>query len=348
MKDATDHSRSGRGIHGLWLWILLAGLPLGLTILSLAWGRFPISPAQVIGILADALTGLDRDWPRAMETVILQVRLPRVLAALLIGGGLAVSGAAFQGVFRNPLISPFILGVASGAGFGAALAILLFNATWIVQAASIGFGALSVILAYGLSRFYRAGQTLVLVLCGVIVGTFFSSLISLVKFVADPYDKLPVIVYWLMGSLASIGRSDLFAAAGPMLLGLVGLWAVRWRLNVLALGDEEARALGVEAGRLKVWVVASATVITACAVSISGIIGWVGLVIPHLARMIVGPDYRRLIPASLSLGGCYLLVIDDLARNLSTGEIPLGILTATVGAPVFALALKKGSLGWAG
>jgi iron complex transport system permease protein len=287
-------------------------------------------------------------WPQAMQTVVMQVRLPRVLAALMIGAGLSVSGAAFQGVFRNPLVSPFILGVASGAGFGAALAILLANSTWLVQASAVGFGVLAVALAYGLSRFYRAGHTLVLVLCGVIVGTFFSSLIALVKYLADPYDKLPVIVYWLMGSLATVSQSDLFQAAVPMLLGMAALWMVRWKLNLLALGDEEASSLGVEVGPLKLWVVASATLITACAVSISGIIGWVGLVIPHLARMIYGPDYRRLIPASLSLGGCYLLLVDDLARNLSGGEIPLGILTATIGAPVFALALKKSSLGWAG
>lgn len=348
MKADTDPAAPSRGASGLRLWAPLIGLPAALVIVSLVWGRYPVSPGQALGVLGKYLLGLEGDWPETIETVIMQVRLPRILAALLIGAGLSVSGAAFQGVFRNPLVSPFILGVASGAGFGAALAILLANSTLMVQAGAVGFGALSVLLAYGLSRLYRTGQTLVLVLCGVIVGTFFSSLLALVKYLADPYDKLPVIVYWLMGSLASLSRDDLLSAAAPMLLGMAALWLVRWRLNVLALGDEEARALGVEAGRLKLWVVIAATVTTACAVSISGIIGWVGLVIPHLARMIYGPDYRRLIPASLSLGGCYLLLIDDLARNLSAGEVPLGILTATLGAPIFALALKKSSLGWAG
>ena len=332
----------------LGCWLPLLGMPFLFFVLSLGWGRYPVAPAQVLGILWDNILGQQGDWPQTMETVIMQVRLPRVLAALLIGGGLSVSGAAFQGVFRNPLVSPFILGVASGAGFGAALAILLANSTWMVQASAVGFGALAVAIAYGLSRFYRSGQTLVLVLCGVIVGTFFTSLISLIKYVADPYDKLPVIVYWLMGSLATLSRSNLFYAGGPIILGIIAIWMVRWRLNLLALGDEEARSLGVEAGRLKLWVVVAATITTACAVSISGIIGWVGLVIPHVARMLYGPDYRRLIPASLSLGGCYLLLIDDLARNLAVSEVPLGILTASVGAPVFALALKKSSLGWAG
>jgi iron complex transport system permease protein len=321
-------------------------LPFLLFFVSLMLGRFELSPGMVLKILAARVLGVEGAWPAVMETVMFQIRLPRVGAAMLIGGGLSISGASFQGLFRNPLISPFILGVASGAGFGAALGILLLDSAWMIQGSAFLFGSLAVGLSWALGRMYRAAPTLVLVLAGVIVGTFFSSLLSLIKYVADPYDKLPVIVYWLMGSLATVSVSDFWHAAGPILLGTLVLLMVRWRINVLSLGDEEARALGVETGRMKVIVILAATVITASAVSISGIIGWVGLVIPHLARMLTGPDYKKLLPASFVLGACYLLFIDDLARTVSSGEIPLGILTATVGAPVFALVLRKSSLGW--
>jgi iron complex transport system permease protein len=249
-------------------------------------------------------------------------------------------------LFRNPLVSPFILGVSSGAGFGAAMGILLLEQAWMIQGSAFLFGCLAVGVSYALSRMYRTAPTLVMVLAGVIVGTFFSSMLSLVKYVADPNDKLPVIVYWLMGSLATVSVSDFWHAAWPILAGTAMLMMIRWRINVLSLGDDEARALGVETGRMKLVIILAATVITASAVSISGIIGWVGLVIPHLARMLTGPDYKKLLPASFVLGACYLLFIDDLARTVTAGEIPLGILTATVGAPVFALVMRKSSLGW--
>ena len=321
-------------------------LPAVLFFVSLMLGRYDLSPAMVFKILAARVFGYEGDWPAVMRTVLFQVRLPRIAAAMLIGGGLSISGASFQGLFRNPLVSPFILGVASGAGFGAALGILLLDRAWMIQGSAFIFGALAVGLSYGLGRMYRAAPTLVMVLSGVIVGTFFSSMLSLIKYVADPYDQLPVIVYWLMGSLATVSASDFWHSAGPILAGTGILLVVRWRINVLSLGDEEAQALGVETGRMKVGIILAATMITASAVSISGIIGWVGLVIPHLARMLVGPDYRKLLPASFILGACYLLMIDDLARTVTSAEIPLGILTATVGAPVFALVLRKSSLGW--
>lgn len=330
---------------------ILAGglilLPLAAFCLSLVLGRFPLSPVTAAKVLVSSWFPVDRTWEPVVETILYHVRLPRIGAAMLIGSGLAVSGASFQGLFRNPLVSPFILGVASGAGFGAALGILLSGATIMIQAGAFAFGALAVALTYGMGRLYRSAPTLVLILAGVIVGTFFSSLLSLLKYVADPDDKLPLIVYWLMGSLATMTQAKLASVSLPILGGLAFLFAVRWRLNVLSFGEEEARSLGVETGRLRLLVVTAATVITASAVSVSGIIGWVGLVIPHLARMLVGPDYRRLIPACLSLGASYLLVIDDLARTATSAEIPLGILTATVGAPVFAFLLRKGKLGWA-
>lgn len=336
----------GRAV-GCVLWLL----PLGCLVLSLGIGAFPLPVRDMAHLALEALTGDGASAahiPDAARAVFFQVRLPRVLAAMCIGGGLAVSGAVFQGVFRNPLVSPFILGVASGAGFGAALGILYGTHPSAVQAGAVTFGILAVLAAFGLARLYRVRQTLVLVLAGVIVGAFFNAALSLLKYVADPEDKLPVIVYWLMGSLASLGQRELASAAPPILVCLALLLTLRWRLNLLTLDDDEARSLGVATGPLRVLVVAAATIITACAVSVSGIIGWVGLVIPHLARMLAGPDFTRLLPACLSLGACYLVLIDDLARTAVTGEIPLGIFTATIGAPVFALVLRRASLGWSG
>ncbi|WP_319583056.1 iron ABC transporter permease [uncultured Pseudodesulfovibrio sp.] len=316
--------------------------------IGLTWGRYPVGVGDVLRILGHSLgLPISHDWPGVLDTVVLQVRLPRVLAAMLIGGGLSVAGAAFQGLFRNPLVSPYILGVASGAGFGAALGILLWNSPWLIQGSAFFFGMLAVTAAWGMSRLYRSSGPMIIILAGVVVGAFFQSLLSLVKYVADPDDKLPVIVYWLMGSLSSMTMDRLLTVCLPMGVCVLGLLLIRWQLNVLSLGDEEARTLGVEAGRLRLGVIVAVTVVTASAVSVSGIIGWVGLVVPHLARMVVGPDYRRLIPASLALGACYLVLIDCLARNLTATEIPLGILTASVGAPFFAVLLGRGRTGWA-
>jgi iron complex transport system permease protein len=198
-----------------------------------------------------------------------------------------------------------------------------------------------------MARLYRAASTLVLVLGGIIVSSLFTALLALLKYVADPDGKLPVIEFWLMGSLSSVGNRDLLAVIAVILPAALLLLALRWRLNLLAMGDEQARILGVEPGRLRFVAVLLATMMAASAVSISGIIGWVGLVIPHLARMLVGPDFRRVLPASLSLGACYLLAIDAVARTASAAEIPLGILTAVIGAPVFMLLLRRSRLGWA-
>ncbi len=330
------------------LYLLLAIFSGVFMCTGLVWGRYPVEFSDIITILG-MHCGLpfEEGISTIKETVILKVRLPRILAAMLIGGGLSVSGAAFQGLFRNPLVSPYILGVASGAGFGAALGIVLWNRPFMIQSSAFLFGISAVAAAWFMSRFYKGSGSLVIVLAGVIVGAFFQSLLSLIKYVADPDDKLPVIIYWLMGSLASITMADLYTVLVPMTVCLFILMLIRWKLNVLSFGEEEARALGIEAGRLRIFVIVMVTIITASAVSVSGIIGWVGLVIPHLARMIVGPDYMKLIPTSLALGACYLVFIDGLARNISAAEIPLGILTATIGAPFFAWMLTKGKTGWA-
>ncbi len=327
--------------------LLLVVLPIALFLLSFLIGRFPVSPVTVVRIMLAQVLPIAQDWPPVMASVVLDVRLPRIGAAMLVGGGLAMAGAAYQGVFRNPLVSPFTLGVSAGAGFGAALAILLFTQRYAIPISAFVFGLASVGLCFAMARIYRAASTLVLVLGGIIVSSLFTALLALLKYVADPDGKLPVIEFWLMGSLSSVGNNDLLAVIVVTLPAALVLLALRWRLNLLAMGDEQARILGVEPGRLRFVAVLLATMMAASAVSISGIIGWVGLVIPHLARMLVGPDFRRVLPASLSLGACYLLAIDAVARTASAAEIPLGILTAVIGAPVFMLLLRRSRLGWA-
>jgi iron complex transport system permease protein len=266
---------------------------------------------------------------------------------MLIGASLSISGSAFQGMFQNPLVSPDILGVTAGAGFGAALGILLSGSVIVIQLFALAFGILAVVLTYLISRVYRTTPTLMLVLSGIVVGSIFGALLSLTKYVADPQQKLPAIVFWLMGSLATVSKRDVVYACPPMLLGMGILLLLRWRVNLLSMGDDEARALGVNPDRLKAVLITACTVATAAGVSVSGIIGWVGLVIPHLGRMLVGPDHRSLMPVSLALGAMYLVVIDDLARSLMAAEIPLGILTAIVGAPFFAVMLRRTRGGWA-
>lgn len=327
--------------------LTLIVLPITLFLLSFLLGRYPVAPLTVIKVIAAQLFPIAPSWPAVEESVVLQVRLPRVLAAMVVGGGLALAGASYQGVFRNPLVSPFTLGVSAGAGFGAAVAILFFGQRYAIQLSAFAFGLIAVALCFAMNRFYRLNSTIVLVLGGIIVGSLFTALLALLKYVADPSSKLPVIEFWLLGSLSSVSSADILPVLLITVPSAMILLALRWRLNILAMGDEQARILGVEASRLRIVIILFATLIAASAVSISGIIGWVGLVIPHFARIVVGPDFRRLLPATLSLGACYLLVIDDLARVMSSAEVPLGILTALVGAPVFVLLLRRGGLGWA-
>jgi iron complex transport system permease protein len=296
--------------------------------------------------LASRLWPIARDWPASLETIVLQIRLPRAILAMFVGAGLSVGGAAFQGMFRNPLVSPDILGVTAASGFGAALALLLSRGAFELELIAFLFGISGVGLTYLLARTYRSTPMLMLVLSGVIVAAFFSALLSGAKYLADPESKLPAITYWLLGSLNGASMRSLKVALPPIILGGAGLMLVRWRLNVLSMGDEEARSLGVRTDRLKGIIIVCTTLITAAAVSVCGIVGWVGLVIPHLARMWVGPDHRALLPAACSIGATYLLLIDDVARTASASEIPLGILTAIVGAPFFAYLLRKTQGGW--
>lgn len=321
---------------------MLVFCPILVVLGSLFIGRLPITIESVLRILTQQSAGSEQFNQAQLESIILQIRLPRALLGCLVGGALAVSGTAFQGLFRNPLVNSGMLGVSSGAGFGAALSIILFNGqTGYTYLFAFAFGGLAVYLSYLVGRVYQSNPTLMLVLGGVIISSIFSSILSLLKYVADPYNQLPTIVYWLMGSLASASYESLFIACIPIGIGVLGLVAVRWRINVLSMGDREARALGVNTKLTKGIVIVSATLATTGAVCVSGIIGWIGLIIPHIGRMLVGNDNRLLIPASVSLGACYLVLIDDVSRMLTGSEIPIGILTALVGGPFFVYLLRK-------
>lgn len=320
---------------------LMLLMPLAMLYLSLLVGRFSVSPGEVAHILWGQFSAIGHDWPKAAESIILQIRLPRAILAMFVGAGLAVSGAAYQGMFRNPLVSTDILGVTAASGFGAAVALLLSRNAVELQMFAFAFGLLGVALAYLLARVYRSTPVLMLVLSGVVVAAFFSALLSGAKYVADPESKLPAITYWLLGSLNGASLAGLKMALPPIIVGSAGLMCMRWGINVLAMGDEEARSLGVRTEWLKGGIIVCTTLITAAAVSVCGIVGWVGLVIPHVGRMLVGPDHRALLPVTMSIGATYLLGIDDIARSASAGEIPLGILTALVGAPFFAFLLRR-------
>jgi iron complex transport system permease protein len=327
---------------------ILAGLAALLVLLVIGaslTGAYPLSIAEVWAALARKLTG--GAVGGQADTVLFEVRLPRVFAAALVGAAIAAAGAAYQTLFRNPLVSPDFLGVSTGAGLGAVLGIFLALPVAGIQLLAFVVGLATVGLVYAIAAAVRGREPiLVLVLAGVVVGSLAGAVISLLKILADPYDQLPAIVFWLLGSLSAIRKGEVWAAAPLVLLGLVPLVLLRWRINVLSLGDEEAKALGVEAGRLRLSVIAAATLMTASVVAISGVIGWVGLVIPHIARMIVGPSFDRLLPAAMLLGASYLLAVDTLARTMARIEVPIGILTAVVGAPFFLWLLARGREGW--
>lgn len=303
---------------------------LALIAIAFAVGRYPVSAADVLG----ALMGQAAD--PTINTVVLQVRGPRVLSALLVGAALAAAGTAYQGMFRNPLVSPDILGVSTGAALGAVLGIFLSQNILFVQLFSFAGGLAAVGLVYGVgSRLRGHDPLLALVLTGVVIGTLLGSAIALLKYLADPYNQLPAITFWLLGSLAAIAPKDLMIAAPLALLGLAPMLLLRWRMNLLALPDDEARALGVDTRRLRTLVVACATLMTASVVSVSGIIGWVGLLIPHAARLLVGPDFGRLLPLAMLMGAAFMLAVDTLCRTIASIEVPPGVLTALIGTPFF-------------
>lgn len=320
--------------------VAAAAVALGVAIVvAVSLGRYTVPLSHVVQILSSGVLpeGNVTDTER---TVVELVRLPRVLLAALVGGGLGVAGAALQAIFRNPLVSPDIIGVSSGASLGGAIALLLGLGTAFLVGSAFVFGLIALVLLFALTV-GRASSMLMVVLGGVVLGSFFAALVGLTQYFADPYSSLPAIVFWLLGSLATATWAKVGVAVVPILLGTLVVLLLRWRINVLSLGDDEASSLGLRPGSFRWVILVSCALIVAGGVAVSGAVGWVGLVIPHLARMWVGPDHRVLLPVSFLLGATYLIVIDTLARTLTAGEIPLGVLTALIGAPVFFLLLRR-------
>jgi iron complex transport system permease protein len=319
-----------------WVYALPLIALLSLILLAFSVGRFPVSPSELLTILLTKLSGTSSELPSTAETVIFQIRGPRVIAAIVVGAALAAAGAAYQGMFRNPLVSPDILGVSAGAAVGAVLGIFFSQSVILIQAFAFAGGLAAVAVVYTIGSSVRGHDPmLALILSGVIIGTLLGSCIALLKYLADPYDQLPAITFWLLGSLAAVAPKDLVVVVPVVLIGLAPLYFLRWRMNLLSLPDDEARALGVDTRKLRVIVVCGATLMTAASVAISGIIGWIGLIIPHAARMLVGPDFARMLPLSMLLGVCFLLGVDTLARTIATIEVPPGVLTAVIGTPLF-------------
>jgi iron complex transport system permease protein len=320
--------------------LLLAILLLAATVIAAGIGPYRIAPLDVLDAVVDRLFGGVN--PTAIDTVLFNIRLPRIAAAGFVGAALAAAGAAYQSLFRNPLVSPDILGVSTGAGLGAVIGILLGLPVIMIQALGFGGGLLTVVVVAALARSLRgSGDVLVLILAGIVVGALAGAAISLVKVLADPYDQLPAITFWLLGSLAGVKSNDVAATVPVVLLGLAPLILLRWRIGILSLGDDEARALGIEVGRLRAIVITAATLVTASVVAISGVIGWVGLMVPHMARLLVGPRFDRLLPAAILLGAAFMIGVDTLARSAARIEIPLGVLTAMIGGPAFVWLLAR-------
>lgn len=320
---------------------MLAILLAVAVVISLGIGRYDIPFTRVVEILWAPISAPQVPVTPTEANVVFTVRMPRILLALLTGAGLALSGATLQGVFRNPLVGPQVVGVSSGAAFGGTLAILLSFSRYGLLGSAFAFGLSALVLVYALNGIIARRNILALVLAGVVVSGFFGALVSLVQYLADTEDKLPTMVFWLLGSFATANWEKFSLIAGPVVIGGLLLLGLRWRINLLSIGDEDARALGVNVEPLRWLILVVVSCIVAAQVAVSGIIGWVGLVVPHMARMLVGPDHRVMMPASVLIGALYLLIIDTIARTATGTEIPLGILTALIGTPVFALVLKQ-------
>ena len=328
------------------LLLLAAGL-LAAMVGSVTLGRYPIGLKELGGILVSRVWELEPFWTKTQEALLLQHRLPRIVLACMVGGSLACAGAAYQGVFQNPMAAPDILGASSGAAFGAALAILMkLSGTWIMVLAFCG-SLLTVLLVMLVAGRARGKRVLGLILAGIMVSSLISSGTSLIKLVADPEDQLPAITYWLMGGLNNAAFETLLLGAPPILMGILILYLLRWRLNLLPLSEDEARASGVNITALRITTVICATAITAACVAMCGQVGWVGLLVPHMCRMKFGSNHLSLLPASVSVGAAFLIAVDTVARSASAQEIPLSILTAVIGAPFFIFLMRR-KAGWNG
>jgi iron complex transport system permease protein len=328
---------------------LLALLLVAMVLLSLYLGKYRVPLGDILAFLGWKLSGrttLSAEQLSLLANILVDIRLPRICAALLIGAALAVSGASFQALFINPLVSPGLLGVLAGASFGAALGMIWSKSWLIVQCSTLAFGFAAVGIAVAIARVFRGSSIIMLVLGGIISGAFFTAALSIVKYAADPSNQLPAIVYWLMGNLSAADGRTIALISVPMLVGILVLIINGGRLNVMSMGEEEARALGIHVRRVRMTVIVLATLISALTVVIGGIIGWVGLIIPHICRMLVGPDNRVLLPAAALVGASYLLLVDNVSRLVFTFEIPTGILTSLIGIPFFVLVLNKAQRGW--
>ncbi len=311
-----------------------------ITLLSFGVGYYPLTPADVIraffvrfGYRGDVL-------PQAV-TIFWSIRLPRILSAVLIGASLSVAGAVYQGMFRNPLVSPDILGVSSGASLGAAVAILVGSPGWVIQLSAFGGGITAVALAYLIGRKSYYSQTLSLVLTGSMIMALCNSGVTIIKYLANPNDVLPQITFWLMGSLTKTNMEAFAWSAGPMIAGLALILALRWRVNLLTLDDEEAKSIGISTGKYRFIFIIASTMVSAAAVCLGGLIGWVGLMVPHMCRVLAGPDYKHLIPTCALVGAVYLVLMDDIARSVFAMELPLGVVTSVIGAPFFVYLIIK-------
>lgn len=309
---------------------------------SLLLGKYGFSASDYARYVTALLKGENLKEYEVMHTLLLEIRLPRILACVLIGASLAISGAAYQAMFVNPLVSPSILGVLSGAGFGAAVGMFFKFNEYLIQLSTFGFGFLAVAVALGVSALYsRSGSVIVLVLGGVISGSLFTSLLSVLKYAADPNDALPAITYFLMGSLGFASKSFIEISILPMCAGVLLLALSGKYLNALSLGEEEAKSLGVNTARVKIFIILVTTFVSALSVTIAGIIGWIGLIVPHIARFIFGADNRAVLASSAMIGAIFLLFCDSFSRLIFTFEIPIGIVTSLFGIPMFIIVLRR-------
>ena len=333
--NESNLQRGCRAVKKSRILPLLGAALLLVFLLSFSLGRYGVPLEQVFRILWGQLFPAEITWTTQMETAVVQLRLPHILLAMLVGASLSAAGTAYQSVFRNPMAAPDILGASSAACFGAAVGILLGGGRAAIIALAFVMSLGSIALVYGVSRHTRGSHLLNILLSGIVVSSLFSAGTSWLKLVADPTDQLPAITYWLMGSLNGTRLPTVGFAVIPIALGLVPLLLLRWRMNLLTVGREEALSMGVNVEKVRLIVILCATILTAASVSVSGMIGWVGLIIPNLCRKWVGSDCRRLIPVSMLSGALFLLVVDNVSRCLLAVEIPIGILTALIGAPFF-------------
>ncbi len=336
--------RSRKGFYPILSMLLIIAAGLSLTL-----GKYPVPLKDILSFLLFKtfdVGSMNPDNYQLLENLLIHIRLPRILAAILIGASLSVSGAAFQAMFVNPLVSPGLLGVLAGASFGAALGMVFFKSWIAVQASTFVFGFIAVLLAVSLSKLHKGNTVLLLVLGGVISGALFTSLLSIIKYIADPYNQLPAIVQWLMGGLSLVDWPSLAFIAIPQVASILLITLFSGYLNALSMGDEEARALGIPVEWVRMLLIVLSTVSSALTVVMAGMIGWVGLVIPHITRMLLGPDNKAVIPASALIGAIYLVVVDDVSRLAFNVEIPIGISTSLIGIPFFTVILKKARRGW--